>query len=76
MAVITGKYSSATAYSVTLSSMTIGTVYAILIQDLNSDGSSNGYDCVWKSGATNSTVTLKRETSSTFSKYPRKIGFF
>ena len=76
MAVITGKYSSATAYSVTLSSMTIGTVYAILIQDLNSDGSSNGYDCVWKSGATSSTVTLKRETSSTFSKYPRKIGFF
>ena len=76
MAVITGKYTSATAYSVTLSSMTIGTVYAILIQDLNSDGSSNGYDCVWKSGATSSTVTLKRTTTSTFSKYPRKIGFF
>ena len=76
MAVITGKYSSATAYSVTLSSMTIGTVYAILIQDLNSDGSSNGYDCVWKSGATSSTVTLNRTTTSTFSKYPRKIGFF
>lgn len=76
MAVITGKYSSATAYSVTLSSMTIGTVYAILIQDLNSDGSSNGYDCVWKSGATSSTVTLKRTTTSTFSKYPRRIGFF
>ena len=76
MAVITGKYSSATAYSVTLSSMTIGTVYAILIQDLNSDGSSNGYDCVWKSGATNSTVTLNRTATSTFSKYPRKIGFF
>lgn len=76
MAVITGKYSSATAYSVTLSNMTIGTVYAILIQDLNSDGSSNGYDCVWKSGATSSTVTLKRTTTSTFSKYSRKIGFF
>ena len=76
MAVITGKYSSATAYSVTLSSMTIGTVYAILIQDLNSDGSSNGYDCVWKSGATNSTVTLNRTATATFSKYPRKIGFF
>lgn len=76
MAVITGKYSSATDYSVTLSSMTIGTVYAILIQDLNSDGSSNGYDCVWKSGATSSTVTLNRTTTSTFSKYPRKIGFF
>ena len=76
MAVITGKYSSATAYSVTLSSMTIGTVYAILIQDLNSDGSSNGYDCVWKSGATSSTVTLNRTATSTFSKYPRKIGFF
>ena len=76
MAVITGKYSSATAYSVTLSNMTIGTVYAILIQDLNSDGSSNGYDCVWKSGATSSTITLKRTTTSTFSKYSRKIGFF
>ena len=76
MAVITGKYSSATAYSVTLSNMTIGTVYAILIQDLNSDGSSNGYDCVWKSGATSSTVTLNRTTTSAFSKYSRKIGFF
>lgn len=76
MAVITGKYSSATAYSVTLSSMTIGTVYAILIQDLNSDGSSNGYDCVWKSGATSSTVTLNYTTTSTYSRYPRRIGFF
>ncbi len=76
MAAITGKYSSATAYSVTLSGMTIGTVYAILIQDLNSDGSSNGYDCVWKSGATSSTTTLNRTTTSTFSQYSRKIGYF
>ena len=76
MAYISGKYTSATKYSITLGGMAIGTVYAILVQDLNSDGSSNGYDCVWKSGATSSTVTLKRTTSSTFSKYSRKIGFF
>lgn len=76
MAYISGKYTSATDYTITLGGMAIGTVYAILIQDLNSDGSSNGYDCVWKSGATSSTVTLKRTTTSTFSKYSRKIGFF
>lgn len=76
MAYISGKYTSATEYSITLGGMAIGTVYAILVQDLNSDGSSNGYDCVWKSGATSSTVTLKRTTTSTFSKYPRRIGFF
>lgn len=76
MAYISGKYTSATKYSITLGGMAIGTVYAILVQDLNSDGSSNGYDCVWKSGATSSTVTLNRTTTSTFSKYPRKIGFF
>ena len=76
MAYISGKYTSATKYSITLGGMAIGTVYAILVQDLNSDGSSNGYDCVWKSGATSSTVTLNRTTTSTFSKYSRKIGFF
>ena len=76
MAYISGKYTSATDYTITLGGMAIGTVYAILVQDLNSDGSSNGYDCVWKSGATSSTVTLKRTTTSTFSKYSRRIGFF
>lgn len=76
MAYISGKYTSATKYSITLGGMAIGTVYAILVQDLNSDGSSNGYDCVWKSGATSSTVTLNRTTTSTFSKYSRRIGFF
>ena len=76
MAYISGKYTSATKYSITLGGMAIGTVYAILVQDLNSDGSSNGYDCVWKSGATSSTVTLNRTTTSTFSRYDRRIGFF
>lgn len=76
MAYISGKYTSATKYSITLGGMAIGTVYAILVQDLNSNGSSNGYDCIWKSGATSSTVTLNRTTTSTFSKYSRKIGFF
>lgn len=76
MAYISGKYTSATKYSITLGGMSIGTVYAILVQDLNSDGSSNGFDCVWKSGATSSTVTLNRTTTSTFSRYNRRIGFF
>ena len=42
MAYISGKYTSATKYTITLGGMDIGNVYAILVQDLNSDGSSNG----------------------------------
>lgn len=56
--------------------MAIGTVYAILVQDLNSDGSSNGFVCKWKSGATSSTYTEEYTTSSTYSRYDRRIGFF
>ena len=76
MAYISGKYTSATEYSITLGGMAIGTVYAILVQDLNSDGSSNGFVCKWKSGATSSTPTVKYTTSSTYSRYDRRIGFF
>ena len=76
MAYISGKYTSATEYSITLGGMAIGTVYAILVQDLNSDGSSNGFVCKWKSGATSSTTTVKYTTSSTYSRYDRRIGFF
>lgn len=56
--------------------MAIGTVYAILVQDLNSDGSSNGFVCKWKSGATSSTYTDTYTTTATYSRYDRKIGFF
>ena len=56
--------------------MAIGTVYAILVQDLNSDGSSNGFVCKWKSGATSSTNTVEYTTTSTYSRYDRRIGFF
>ena len=76
MAYISGKYTSATDYTITLGGMTIGTVYAILVQDLNADGSSNGFVCKWKSGATSSTTTVKYTTSATYSKYDRRIGFF
>lgn len=76
MAYISGKYTSATDYTITLGGMAIGTVYAILVQDLNSDGSSNGFVCKWKSGATSSTYTEEYTTSSTYSRYDRKIGFF
>ena len=76
MAYISGKYTSATEYTITLGGMSIGTVYAILVQDLNSDGSSNGFVCKWKSGATSSTHTVKYTTSSTYSRYDRRIGFF
>ena len=76
MAYISGKYTSATEYTITLGGMSIGTVYAILVQDLNSDGSSNGFVCKWKSGATSSTHTLRYTTSSTYSRYDRRIGFF
>ena len=76
MAYISGKYTSATEYSITLGGMAIGTVYAILVQDLNSDGSSNGFVCKWKSGATSSTHTVKYTTKETYSRYDRKIGFF
>ena len=76
MAYISGKYTSATEYSITLGGMAIGTVYAILVQDLNSDGSSNGFVCKWKSGATSSTYTEDYTTTATYSRYDRKIGFF
>ena len=76
MAYISGKYTSATEYSITLGGMAIGTVYAILVQDLNSDGSSNGFVCKWKSGATSSTYTDDYTTSATYSRYDRRIGFF
>ena len=76
MAYISGKYTSATEYSITLGGMAIGTVYAILVQDLNSDGSSNGFVCKWKSGATSSTNTVEYTTTSTYSRYDRRIGFF
>ena len=76
MAYISGKYTSATKYTITLGGMSIGTVYAILVQDLNADGSSNGFVCKWKSGATSSTTTVKYTTSATYSKYDRRIGFF
>ena len=76
MAYISGKYTSATDYTITLGGMTIGTVYAILVQDLNADGSSNGFVCKWKSGATSSTTTVKYTTTSAYSKYDRRIGFF
>ena len=76
MAYISGKYTSATEYSITLGGMAIGTVYAILVQDLNSDGSSNGFVCKWKSGATSSTHTVKYTTTAVYSQYDRRIGFF
>ena len=76
MAYISGKYTSATEYSITLGGMAIGTVYAILVQDLNADGSSNGFVCKWKSGATSSTYTDDYTTSATYSRYDRRIGFF
>ena len=76
MAQISGKYTSATEYTITLGGMTIGTVYAILVQDLNAAGSSNGFVCKWKSGATSSTTTVKYTTTSAYSKYDRRIGFF
>lgn len=56
--------------------MAIGTVYAILVQDINTDGSSNGFICKWKSGATSSTHTVKYTTTAVYSKYDRRIGFF
>ncbi len=76
MAYISGKYTSATDYTITLGGMAIGTVYAILVQDLNSDGSSNGFVCKWKSGATSSIHTVDYTTSATYSQYDRRIGFF
>lgn len=76
MAYISGKYTSATSYTVTLGGMKIGTVYAILVQDLNTDGSSNGFICKWKSGATSETHTVKYTTTAAYSKYDRRIGFF
>jgi hypothetical protein len=76
MAYISGKYTSATSYTVTLDGMKIGMVYAILVQDLNTDGSSNGFICKWKSGATSSTNTVKYTTTAAYSQYDRRIGFF
>lgn len=76
MAYISGKYTSATSYTVTLGGMDIGTVYAILVQDINTDGSSNGFICKWKSGATSSTHTVKYTTTAAYSQYDRRIGFF
>lgn len=76
MAYISGKYTSATSYTVTLGGMKIGTVYAILVQDLNTDGSSNGFICKWKSGATSSTHTVTYTTTAAYSQYDRRIGFF
>lgn len=76
MAYISGKYTSETSYTVTLGGMKIGTVYAILVQDLNTDGSSNGFICKWKSGATSETHTVKYTTTAAYSKYDRRIGFF
>ena len=76
MAYISGEYTSATSYTITLGGMSIGTVYALLVQDINSDGSSNGFVCKWKSGATSSTKTWTYTTSSAYSRYDRRIGFF
>ena len=76
MAYISGKYKSATSYTVTLGDMKIGTVYAILVQDLNTDGSSNGFICKWKSGATSSIHTKEYSTTAAYSQYDRRIGFF
>lgn len=76
MAYISGEYTSATEYTITLGGMNIGTVYAILVQDINTDGSSNGFICKWKSGATSSTHTVKYTTTAVYSQYDRRIGFF
>ena len=76
MAYISGEYTSATEYTITLGGMDIGTVYAILVQDINTDGSSNGFICKWKSGATSSTHTVKYTTTAVYSQYERRIGFF
>lgn len=76
MAYISGEYTSATEYTITLGGMAIGTVYAILVQDINTDGSSNGFICKWKSGATSSTHTVKYTTTAVYSQYDRRIGFF
>lgn len=76
MAYISGEYTSATEYTITLGGMDIGTVYAILVQDINTDGSSNGFICKWKSGATSSTHTVKYTTTAAYSQYDRRIGFF
>lgn len=76
MAYISGEYTSATSYTITLGGMSIGTVYALLAQDINSDGTSNGFVCKWKSGATSSTHTWTYTTTATYSQFDRRIGFF
>lgn len=57
---IDGYYTSATAYTVTVSGMTIGRKYHLFIQDLKSDGSYSGY---YRCGFTH-TVTASSESYS------------
>ena len=57
---IDGYYTSATAYTVTVSGMTTGQKYHLFIQDLNSDGSYSGY---YRCGFTH-TVTASSESYS------------
>ncbi len=76
MASVSGSYSSATAYTVTISGMTVGQKYHLFVADLDSSGSTTGYYCRYSQTATSTSYTYSGTCGSAYSAFNRTLRLF
>ena len=74
--VSTAQYTSASAYTVTISGMTPGQKYHLFIEDLGTDGSSAGWYCRYSQTASSTSYTYNGSTSATYSQYDRRVRLY
>lgn len=72
----TAKYTSAAAYTVTISGLTIGQKYHLFIEDLDANGASAGWYCRYTQTASSTSYTYDGTTSATYSKYDRRVRLY
>lgn len=76
MASVSGEYTSATSYEVTISGMTVGQKYHLFVADLNSSGNTTGYYCRYSQTATSTNYTYEGTCGSAYSAYNRTLRLF
>lgn len=75
-AISTAKNTSASAYTVEITGLTVGKKYHLFIQDLKTDGSDNGWYCRYSQTADDTSFTYKGSTSATYSQYNRAVRLY
>lgn len=70
------QYTSASAYTVTISGLTTGQKYHLFIEDLGTDGSSAGWYCRYSQTASSTSYTYSGSTSATYSQYDRRVRLY